>query len=125
MKIEPTYVTFEQAKSIKERGFNVPVRGLYDPINPQMPVTETSELRNWSDFGGLSAPEQYLVVEWLRINHGIWIVVNFANRNQFYFDIKKIGLTSSKEYIYKSDYLYSTPQEAYSAAFDYILKELI
>jgi len=65
-------------------------------------------------------PEIHSVVEWFLVEFGIWVAVSFANKHQFYFDIKRIGMTSGKEYIYKSDYIYSTPHEAYLASFDYI-----
>ena len=66
------------------------------------------------------------ICEWLRVVHGIWVN---ADLNQFskpddlqwFYSIiflKTCIYTNAKEH-------YNTPQEAYSAAFDYILKELI
>lgn len=66
-----------------------------------------------------------LAIEWLRVNFGIWVVINFANKDQWYFDCKKVGLTSGKEYLYKSDYNYSSPQEAIEYGLKYVLEELI
>lgn len=73
-----------------------------------------------------SAPEQWMAREWLLINHGIWIVVNFANKTQWYFDLNRFGLDGKQKSIFKSNYDYNSPQEAYSAAFEYIKeKDLI
>jgi signal peptidase I len=101
MEIKPTYVTFEQAKLLKEKGF------------------EVKEVR-----GGYLVPEQWQVVEWLRVKHGIWTVVNWGTNNDevvWYYGISKIGINSA----FMEKPYYKTPQEAISAAFDYCLKELI
>ena len=130
-KIKPTYVTFEQAKWLKEKGFNEECIMFYTQPNSKMfgidehgryysiknkPKTlwimgnvATLNIKNV-----LLAPEQHVVIEWLRVNHGIWICVNKSKDAEdngwfhYYVDNK----WSAK--------LYDTPQEAYSAAFDYI-----
>jgi hypothetical protein len=63
-----------------------------------------------------------IVIEWLRINHGIWIYVLpystlFRPYAEEIIDKDRFGKWEGHKY--------NTPQEAYSAAFDYILKELI
>ena len=147
-EIKPTYTTFEQSKLLKEKEFDTPVRGLYDPNNPLMPVTET-ELTNWNDFNGLSAPQQWQVVEWLRLEHNIFVSVlhrdvrNQPTENNTYVDFKGFTfyVVSTLEYKHLMSeeidtmlnggigkgwgIVYNSPQEAYSSAFDFILKELI
>lgn len=67
-----------------------------------------------------NAPEQHVVVEWLRVNHGIWVWVqpykdHAADNNdpiQHQMNVYKNGVRVSKEF--------NTHAEAYSAAFDYI-----
>lgn len=59
-----------------------------------------------------SAPTQSLLAKWLREIHSIHLAINFANRNQWFYDIKQIGLTSGKEYLFKSNYEFSTYEEA-------------
>jgi hypothetical protein len=124
-EIKPTYVTFEQAKWLKEKGFNEPCDSIYK---------EDGEFQSYKNFGDIrthfknsepinpktwhrydtSAPEQWQVVEWLRINHGIWIwVENYPNEDNFTPQIPKANLSKILGY-------YKSPQEAYSAAFDYI-----
>ena len=126
-EIKPAYVTFEQAEKFKEKGFNNPVRGLYD--NQYIPAINT-ELRNWNEFEGLSAPEQWQVVEWLRITHDIhitygcdynWKLKEYRGKAKFYYIIN-FDLLDSLDKNLEPKFLFDTPQEAYSTAFDYILK---
>jgi len=126
MEIKPTYVTFEQAKLIRKKGFNLKTTWAYQSSNPKnkysYKVNHEILLRDKKD---VFCPEQWELVEYLRINHGIWIEILLTEDspyNNFYFRIMEIGkyFTLSHDGIYRN-----TPQEAYSAAFDYILKELI
>src|SRR3972149_4789732 len=74
MKIEPTYCTFEQAKLLKEKGFDVPIYSVYylDAIPPSI-TTRVSSLEGTLSGCELSAPEQWQVIEWLRIKHNLFI----------------------------------------------------
>jgi hypothetical protein len=117
-KIEPTYVTFEQAKLLKEKGFNEECETSYYTHYEKLMI-ENNGATKITPMHNYSRPEQWQVVEWLRVNHGIWICVNKSKDAEdngwfhYYVDNK----WSAK--------LYDTPQEAYSAAFDYILNNLI
>jgi hypothetical protein len=64
-----------------------------------------------------------LVVEWLRVNHGIWVSVDKQNYKLFKWRVSNINLRNDaiSDLIEKSDFNYDTPQEAYSAAFNYII----
>ena len=76
----------------------------------------------------ISAPEQYQVVEWLRINHGIWIGVPYLGEIRENSPIKfnaEIRYIRDVPNLIQNINGFNSPQEAYSAAFDYILKELI
>jgi hypothetical protein len=165
--IQPTFISFDQAKLLKEKGFDESTNCYYfeDGEFRQYSYKDTygyyggefivtfEELHNyWNDkylrkkngdscFGCLkqngyletfSAPEQHVVIEWLRINYGIWISVytmdkwmsNDNHKNQIFdYSIKqmKLGLID----IPKKPAEFDSPQEAYSAAFDYILNNLI
>jgi hypothetical protein len=117
MQIKPPYVTFEQAKWFKEIGFNEYCHAYFH--------TDKS-IRTVSD-GWLNeicvAPEQWQVVEWLRVNHGIWIYVikdggwwipfiqDLSNEKEE--GVRNIEMTNLPV-------CFNSPQEAYSAAFDYI-----
>jgi len=137
-EIKPKYVTFEQAKLLKEKGFNLPCFYYYENdklIEPYLEngsstdtefKVELSDLlehfNKWSK--RISVPEQWQVVEWLRVNHGIWVWVEKGrNPENFYPVIDSGKEIASFKYLPKM--WRDTPQEVYSAAFDYILKELI
>lgn len=131
MDIKPTYVTFEQAKLLKEKGFKYycPLSYWEQKLTNNTPGYalengETSQ-ENYYNFERYYAPEQWQVVEWLRIKHGIWVWVrpfkdHAADNNdpiQHQMNIFFKGVSISKEF--------DSHEEAYSAAFDYILKEMI
>ena len=127
--IQPTYVIYPQAVWLKEKGFDIPQNKMYSYGTPMFGHVKevkfyngdlhecASTPYNWNDWSNkptateyYSAPEQWLVVEWLRINHGIWIEVRNTydgNGYRCFFDGK--------------EHVFQTPQEAYSAAFDYII----
>jgi hypothetical protein len=131
-EIKLMYCTFEQAVILKEKGFDVHVRqrwiiaenldgdkfeflqlegGLFDWNNVKYPEV-------------LSAPEQWQIVEWLRVNHGIWVEVRYYEFvKMFIYEI--VGLNNNKGMTSRGVEHFDTPQEAYSAAFDYTLKNLI
>jgi hypothetical protein len=137
MRIEPHYVTFEQAKLLNEKGFNeecvrfyvksnskifgIDEHGRYYPIKnkpKKLWVVGNVAVQNVKNI--ILAPEQWQVVEWLRVNHGIWVYVVGGGNHQFYPIYQ--DKSGAKHEIMQ---FYYTPQEAYSAAIDYILKELI
>jgi hypothetical protein len=121
-EIKPTYVTREQANRLKEKEFDLPTYAYYSGLN-----FYTGEYKNHSQttigdtpmhkmlIGYTSAPEQWQVVEWLRVNHGIWIYCKYQKRGTVIFiieDLQGNNITISPDL--------NSPQEAYSAAFDYI-----
>jgi len=122
MEIKPTYVTFEQAKLIRKKGFNLKTTWAYQSSNPKnkysYKVNHEILLRDKKD---VFCPEQWELVEYLRINHGIWIGVElYHNMDGKLFS--SFIQTNNKKQSFNGN---KTPQEAYSVAFDYILKELI
>ncbi len=109
MEIKPTHVTFEQAKWLKEKGFDFYVPNIY---NEKV----------------LSTPEQWQVVEWLRVEKDIYVVSHFNTlflKGKYNILIHKISLQTICPMPNKIQSGYDSPQEAYSAAFDYILNNLI
>lgn len=123
--IEPTYVTYEQAKLLKEKGFDVKCTYYYDCIGD---VGSGVTKPNWNIAKETlySRPEHWQVVEWLRIVKGIWVCcIPTYNPKKFQFRLYRndngtmaqiYGTFMGKEFSY--------PQKAYSAAFDYILTKL-
>jgi hypothetical protein len=147
-EIKPTYVTFEQSQWLKDKGFDVKCKNYY--LERDKELHEGFDHEYWGDYrcvnwnadvigikpfdGFSSAPEQWQIIEWLRVNHGIWVYVTqkidwgktldsiptFVNNTwEFYIDkvnsFQKNGLT-----VHFENNFHNSPQEAYSAAFDYI-----
>jgi hypothetical protein len=138
MEIKPAYVTFEQAKWLKEKGFDVPCKQrFWVGFEGDVHFQDDCLLLNWNNYDDsstiyFSAPEQWVVVEWLKINHGIWVFPEWqCGRKNWIFNIEKLNSYDETIEIQKNYYKelgeaeYNSPQEAYSAAFDYILTNLI
>jgi len=117
--MKPTYVTFEQGKLLKDKGFiQTNIMGHTTKWYDNKGNLRGHGMQGKSD---IPAPQQWEVVEWLRVNHGIWVAVNL-----------EIGATITYCYVISGEHTstkwiayFPTPQEAYSEAFNYILKELI
>jgi hypothetical protein len=135
-KIEPKYITFEQAKLLKEKGFgNIECSGYYhvnEGYEKGYSFCHSKMIEQYNN--GILAPEQWQVCEWLRVNHNIDLqaICNYSEKGRSY----RMGIIYIKENKVESVFLrkdygftdfieFYSPQEAYSAAFDYILNELI
>jgi hypothetical protein len=106
-EIKPHYVTFEQAKLLKEKGF--------DDYNEH-----------------IYRPQQWQVVEWLRVEKEVWIQImkyNYLTKeydsHDYYYRIYNWKGPVQIRQFHKYSEDYTSPQEAYSAAFDYILENII
>lgn len=126
-RIEPHYVDFNTAKWLKEKRFDESCNMVWDDWN---------NLEDWVDEGlgthrnsnknasiYYSAPEQWLVVEWLRVNHGIHVTYEWdysysSEREYYFYKIKFKGNDGFIKLITGESV--SSPQEAYSTSFDYI-----
>ena len=123
MKIEPTYVTFEQAKLLKRKGFDVSCIRLWNGIGKYFEDKPYTDWNKATQF--ISIPEQGQVIEWLRVVHGIWIEVHGWTKQPVGDEIWEQCYQSFINGDATDVSIFKTPQEAYSAAFDYTLKELI
>jgi len=122
-KIKPHYVDFNTAKLLPQDIFKT--TKCYDENGN--PFTVSLTIRKFKDKTYYSMPEQWQVVEYLRINHGIWITIDIINNLFKYKILKCEGIVSQTfgNEIKCSSFDYNSPQAAYSAAFDYILNNLI
>ncbi len=123
MEIKPTYVTFEQAKQLSNLGLD-------SKLFQEQYLIATEELStnpslDYINGFTIAAPEQWQVVEWLRVNHGIWVYVDTIEYGKWCFYYKKLepnkkypALNVNGEFGLED---FNSPQEAYSAAFDYVL----
>ena len=146
-QIEPTYVTYQQSLWLKGIGFDVPCIKAYAEVRRINSETGgdifTGEYRlvTLSRFHKrfYKAPEQWQVIEWWRINHGIWITVDFG-AEYWYWKIRAASDFPITEELQEGicriplvnllfsnveHFQFTTPQEAYSAAFDYIKDNIL
>jgi hypothetical protein len=132
------HVTFPQAQWLREKGFDEECKEVFslDMVGDTIPHTYPSEHYNGKHQHIWLRPEQWQVVEWLRVNHGIWIHVHLETKvkgleisstNKYQASINRVNHTSIFGKISKDDIPdgpYRKPQDtpyiAYSAAFDYI-----
>ena len=73
------YVSFEIAKLLKEKGFDVYVRSFYDADD--MPVHHNEALWDWNlnkENYRFSAPTLQMAMKWLREVHNLCILVEFS-----------------------------------------------
>lgn len=124
------YVTIPQAKQLRLLGYPQDlVEGVRCRLAPGG-FSTMEEIRNLTaeDLKNLSGeyyevhPTYEEVRNWLYKNHNIWIVVNFANKNQFYFDVKRTEVDQDKMFIFKSNYDYTCPGQALKAGVTYVLE---
>lgn len=129
-----TPVSFELAKLLKEKGFNEScpvvvtnenkyhlISGTEHTILNGMVFT-TSKNKTLPDYI-CSAPTIAEVVMWLYEKYGIWISIDFNSENSlFFYCIRKrlyrLRLNTNTEY-------FNSPAEAYKAAIEYTLNNLI
>jgi len=141
-RIEPRYVTFGQAKLLKEKGFDVKCSRYYEyalksrknkedgysgpfgwkkgELNLQVDTFINGGYMDVSNESWYlcAVPEQCQVVEWLRVNHGIWVSVQ---PNEPFIDHDWcFKLFKDNQFLLALEG-YISPQEAYTEAFNYIM----
>ena len=116
MNIESKYVTHKQAKLLKEKGFDIKTDFKY-ASNGRL-CNKVYDFDDWC-----CAPEQWQVIEWLWLKHNIWIYTRHFET----FPFSSYVLQKGESMIGFNDDNkgFDSPQAAYSAAFDYVLKNLI
>jgi hypothetical protein len=122
-KIEPRYVDFTTAKWLKEIGFDLPTEAWYHRDTKRFNLNSLRfSINKLTD--NYAAPEHWELVEWLRVNHGIWISVGnvYSEYTHWAYGIGKENkgmILPFRQGQDNHDY-FNTPQKAYSSAFDYI-----
>lgn len=109
-----TPVSFKLAKLLQEKGFDEPCPNLYyAPERCKKPTIAE-------------------VVMWLYEKHGIWIANNWqSSRKTFLYELIDINSQENTILIQENNYKdvgeveYTSPTEAYEAAIEYILNNLI
>jgi hypothetical protein len=122
-----TTIDFSTAKLLKEKGFNEPCRFVHDNWN---------NIEDWYDIGReyhrnseknasvyYSAPTIVESVMWLYKKHGIWVWVE-KQYNPIYFR-PVVDCISPNSKTHRLALYLHTPTEAYTAAIEYTLLNLI
>ena len=112
-KSKKDHVSFEQALKLKEKGFNQRTEPYRYNKDGELTLLE-----------GLNAPEKWMVIEWLIVNHGYYIVTTTSIMTRRYesvvYDIR--GEKAIRVFLAAN---YEFPQVAISEAIDYVLNNLI
>jgi len=128
-KTQDDYVVFDNAKLLKEKGFDIITDYIYMTNHSSNPVFENINRLKHSDGDNpfVSRPTIQLAVKWIYENFGYWIYCEI-HKDKFYCKAKKVksnwrrvisGIINNENVLYKS------PQDAYQAAIKYCLIELI
>lgn len=111
-----TPVSFELAKLLKEKGFDEVCQQWYSVEGGLYYQDEFDNNRGFIPVCECEAPTIAEVVMWLYEKHGIWIEVRKSYTDGFVAIIKSPRIELDK---------CSSPTEAYEAAIEYTLKNLI
>jgi hypothetical protein len=135
--LEPHYITLEQAKWLKEIEFRESCNQYYTK-GTNLKSYELSTCQTfswiWKEMSGnrynkhdvFLAPEQHQVIEWLRVNYNIHVTYDVGILG-YYGLVKtrnKSGAFYLPKWVNEQENPLSSPQEAYSTAFDYIKRNL-
>ena len=120
------YVSYEVAKLLKEKGFNIPIHTFYNPRKSTMMVKYDPCLIDRNVGVAVSAPTHQMAIKWLREVHNIYIEItmdipyNFDKGHVFRYSIYDENIDLLHE---EDDF--QTYEEAVEAAIRYSLENLI
>lgn len=113
-----TPVSFENAKLLKEKGFDIPTLKWYHRETKKLNTNDLIfSMNKLTD--NYSAPTIAEVVMWLYKKHGIWISV---------FKYKDHAADLNDPYLFRNQFDrgdYDSPKKAYEAGIEFALKNLI
>lgn len=132
MDISEDYCSYEVAKLLRDKGFEVPCHSYYEWFKSDVTLFE-GFLPEYSNncinhnkehnFNKCSRPTHQLAMKWLREVHAICIEV-CRNINTFYYSYRVIQGASFVKLLDWSD-SYDTYEQAVEAALKYTLEKLI
>lgn len=127
--IKEDYVSFEIAKLLKEKGFDVYVRSFYekDKYKTKEEFSTNNVLWNWniSSFR-YSAPTLQMAMKWLRKKKGIAVIPvlsSVLDNEKFLWNVKIVVAKTNDSY--SQVWVYETQESACEAAIKYCLENLI
>ena len=125
-----TPVSFEIAKLLKEKGFDNESAHYYNEKGEMLFDAYYPSIQPTKPYVYYDNPTIAEVVMWLYEKHGIWIQIGVGNlfhKDKFYIIIKQhnVDRWDVTPLNNEKHSPYNTPTEAYEAAIEYALKELI
>ena len=118
-----TPVNFELAKLLKKKEFDGNYFHYWNMVNHSGKWKIDTSIWEYTD-DYIEAPTIAEVVMWLYEKHGVWTVVNVNIMGSWYFE--HFDLKEKRNAQFKpTDTHYDSPTEAYEAAIEYTLKNLL
>lgn len=123
-------VKFEIAKLLKEKGFDESTYSFFFDDVPNSPITKNERIQYNKIYKSISAPTISEVVMWLYEKHEIWINVDISGtfakntiEGEFYYKVIKNNKEVQPGFLMQD--FFNSPTEAYEAAIEYTLNNLI
>jgi hypothetical protein len=122
--IEEQRVSFDNAKLLKEKGFDVVTDLIYMTNHTSIVLFDNINSLKHSDSNNpfVSAPTQQVAIDWIIINFGIHIILDW-NGDEYFCATRKV--VDSKMVIDVFGLRFNTPKEAKEAAINHVLTNLI
>ena len=130
-QITENYVSFEIAKLLKEKGFDEPCIGFYNPIDGCFFESSIRKSWNYDRHGSISVPTHQMALKWLRLCYDIVIdispnlTLNDVCKGSFMSEIYQYGhIVPEGEFGCNvgDDYTY---EQVVEMAIKYVLENLI
>jgi hypothetical protein len=129
--IEPIYVTFEQAKLLSQKGFNISLSKVFNTFGELWDSHYSTMSNDDVDYGASCvAPEQWMVLYWLLDTHKLDVIAKYRESNtdkvqginSVYYDLEIYRLQGGDAHkLYKFNEISDNKTEVYSKGIDYIL----
>ena len=120
--VKERYINLEVAKLLRNKGFNEPCTGYYNPEGKLNLLTYAETNSEW--FKNTSAPTQQMACDWLIENYKIYINVSFVSGKGYVGAICDISDFDNAFGIVETKY-YSCIESVYNEALKYVLTNLI
>ena len=125
-QITEDYVSYEIAKLLKEKGFDEPCIGFYNPIDGCFFESCIRKSWDYNRHGSINAPTLQMALKWLMEVHGLYVNLDLGlidNEKGVIWSIVRCN-NSCVEFL--SEYTFEdTYEQAVEAAIKYCLENLI
>ena len=125
--ITEDYVSFETAKLLKEKGFDMPLNYFYNSDGRKCYATSYNWNQTAGDFQDYSCPTLQMAMKWLREEKDVQIEISIVGTDTWESPTKwKYGFRCQTKYVIdRRNADFSSYEEACEAAIKYCLENLI